>query len=91
MVIKAVCVAGLGSSLLIEMNVRSVMDKLNIDYEEVSHTNLSSFSPAGVDLIVVGADIASSIDFPEDKKIVLTNLLSSSELEEKLKKYFKIA
>ncbi|MEE3928086.1 PTS sugar transporter subunit IIB [Mycoplasmopsis ciconiae] len=90
MIIKTVCGSGLGSSLLVEMNVKSVMDKLGLDYDEVSHTNISSFNANQADLVVVGADVAPALDFPEDKKIVLLNILSKQELEDKLKKYFKI-
>ncbi|WP_027333954.1 PTS sugar transporter subunit IIB [Mycoplasma elephantis] len=88
--IKTVCGSGLGSSLLVEMNVKSVLDKLGVQYDSCEDTNISSFSAHGVDLIVVGADIAEALEFPEEHKIVLKNILSKVELEEKLRKYFKI-
>ncbi|UVD81824.1 PTS sugar transporter subunit IIB [Mycoplasma iguanae] len=87
--IKCVCGSGLGSSLLMEINVKSVLDSMGIQYESVEHTNISSFSKEGVDLIVVGADVAPALDFPEEDKIILTNILSKQELEEKLQKYFE--
>lgn len=90
MVIKTVCGSGLGSSLLVEMNVKSVLDSLGVEYESVEHTNVSSFSGNGVDYVVVGADIAPALDFPEERKIVLVNILSKQELTEKLKKVLKI-
>ncbi|EFF41190.1 PTS sugar transporter subunit IIB [Mycoplasmopsis alligatoris] len=90
MVIKTVCGSGLGSSLLVEMNVKSVLDSLGVEYDSVEHTNISNFSGAGVDYVVVGADVAPTIEFPEDKKIVLLNILSKKELEEKLKIALKL-
>ncbi|WP_434337000.1 PTS galactitol transporter subunit IIB [Mesomycoplasma conjunctivae] len=88
--IKCVCGSGLGSSLLLEMNVKMVLDKLNIDYESVEHTNISSFNAQGVDYVVVGADVAPTLEFDASKMVVLTNILSKEELEEKLKKVLKI-
>ncbi|MGZ9413650.1 PTS sugar transporter subunit IIB [Mycoplasma sp. 480] len=88
--IRCVCGSGLGSSLLLEMNVKSVLDKLGVDYESVEHTNISSFSKNGVDYVVVGADVAPTLDFPKEKMVVLTNILSKDELEKKLKELLKI-
>lgn len=88
--IRCVCGSGLGSSLLMEMNVKSVLDSLGVEYESVEHTNISSFNRNGIDLIVVGADVAPVLDFPKEKMIVLTNILSKQELEEKIISYFKL-
>lgn len=90
MVIQTVCGSGLGSSLLVEMNVKLVLDGLGIKYDSVEHTNISNFTGVGVDYVVVGADVAPVLDFPEEKKVVLTNILSKTELEEKLLKVLKI-
>ncbi|WP_027120551.1 PTS sugar transporter subunit IIB [Mycoplasmopsis lipofaciens] len=85
MVIKTVCGSGLGSSLLVEINVKSVLDSLGVEYDSVEHTNISNFNARGVDWVVVGADVAPTLEFPEEKKIILTNILSKAELTEKLK------
>lgn len=90
MVIKTVCGSGLGSSLLVAMNVQAALDKLGVDYESVEHTNVSSFQKAGVDYVVCGLDVAPAIDFPEEKKLKLKNILSKDELEIGLKKLLKI-
>ncbi|ADE20031.1 PTS sugar transporter subunit IIB [Mycoplasma crocodyli] len=90
MVIKTVCGSGLGSSLLVEMNVKMVLDSLGVEYDEVEHTNISNFNANGVDYVVVGVDVAPTIEFPEERKIVLLNILSKKELEEKLKAVLKI-
>ncbi|MDW2834366.1 PTS sugar transporter subunit IIB [Mesomycoplasma ovipneumoniae] len=88
--IKCVCGSGLGSSLLLEMNVKFVLDKLNVNYDSVEHTNISSFNSRGVDLVVVGADVAPSLDFDKEKMVILTNILSKEELESKLKIALKL-
>ncbi|MGZ9763130.1 PTS sugar transporter subunit IIB [Mycoplasma sp. AC1221] len=82
---RCVCGSGLGSSLLLEMNVKSVLDSLGVEYDSVEHTNISSFSKNGVDYVVVGADVAPALDFPKERMVVLTNILSKTELETKLK------
>ncbi|VEU71311.1 PTS system galactitol-specific enzyme IIB component [Mesomycoplasma ovipneumoniae] len=88
--IKCVCGSGLGSSLLLEMNVKFVLDKLNVNYDSVEHTNISSFNSRGVDLVVIGADVAPSLDFDREKMVILTNILSKEELETKLKIALKL-
>ncbi|WNM16824.1 PTS sugar transporter subunit IIB [Mesomycoplasma ovipneumoniae] len=88
--IKCVCGSGLGSSLLLEMNVKFALDKLNVNYDSVEHTNISSFNSRGVDLVVIGADVAPSLDFDKEKMVILTNILSKEELESKLKIALKL-
>ncbi|MDQ0513959.1 PTS system ascorbate-specific IIB component [Mycoplasmoides fastidiosum] len=88
--IKCVCGSGLGSSLLLEMNVKSVLEKLGIKYESVEHTNISSFNGIDVDFIVIGADVASSLNYPHEKMVLITNILSKEEVETKLKTFLKL-
>ena len=89
MIIKTVCGSGLGSSLLVAMNIRSVLDEYSVKYEEVEHTNISSFSKNGVDWVVCGKDVAPTLDIEEEKKIILDNILSKEELTKKLKEKLK--
>ncbi|TNK82511.1 PTS galactitol transporter subunit IIB [Mycoplasmopsis pullorum] len=90
MVIQTVCGSGLGSSLLVEMNTKMVLDSLGVEYDSVEHTNVSSFTGNGVDYVVVGADVAPALDFPEERKIVLLNILSKDELTQKLKEKLEL-
>ena len=90
MVIKTVCGSGLGSSLLVEMNVKEVLQKLGVNFDLVEHTNISSFSKHGVDYVVCGLDVAPLIDFPKEKMLKLKNILSKEELETGLKKLLNI-
>ncbi len=89
MVIKTVCGSGLGSSLLVEMNIKSILDEHNVEYESVEHTNISSFSSTNVDYVVCGIDVAPAINIDEDKKIILKNILSKEELTKKLREKIK--
>ena len=89
MVIKTVCGSGLGSSLLVEMNIKSILDEHNVEYESVEHTNISSFSSTNVDYVVCGIDVAPAINIDENKKIILKNILSKEELTKKLREKIK--
>ena len=85
--IMAVCGSGLGSSFLVEMNIKKVLVKIGVE-AEVEHSDLSSATPGTADLFVMGKDIAESASVPEDKLIVLNNIVEMVELEEKLRKWF---
>lgn len=85
--ICTVCGMGLGSSLIVEMNVKNVLNELNISENDVlvTHKNLNSYSPAdGFDFIICGVDLADSIDAGNGKKIVLNNLMDKEELKSKI-------
>ncbi len=86
--IMAVCGSGLGSSFLVEMNIKKVLVKIGVE-AEVEHSDLSSATPGAADLFVMGKDIAESARMPEDKVIVLNNIVDMVELEDKLRKRFE--
>lgn len=85
--IMCCCGSGLGSSLMVRLNVEKAIKKLGISDVEVLHSSLSDVSPGSADLFVVGSDLA---DFTKDFPIVilLENIMSLPELEEKLAKVF---
>ena len=86
--IMAVCGSGLGSSFLVEMNIKKVLAKIGVE-AEVEHSDLSSATPGAADLFVMGKDIAKRARMPEDKVIVLNNIVDMVELEDKLRKRFE--
>ncbi|MCT4707002.1 PTS sugar transporter subunit IIB [Enterobacteriaceae bacterium H11S18] len=87
MKIMAICGSGLGSSFMVEMNIKKVLKKLNIE-AEVEHSDLSSATPGAADLFVMAKDIAESASVPDDKLVVLTSIIDINELENKLSAYF---
>lgn len=86
MKIMAVCGSGLGSSFMVEMNIKKVLKKLNIQ-AEVSHSDLSSATFDAADVFVMTKDIASSSGLPADKLIILNNIIDINDLEAKLVEY----
>ncbi len=87
MKIMAICGSGLGSSFMVEMNIKKVLKKMNIE-AEVEHSDLSSATPGAADLFVMAKDIAASASVPDSKLVVLTNIIDINELENKLSAYF---
>lgn len=88
MKIMAVCGHGIGSSFMMEMNIKKVLTKLGIE-AEVEHTDLASVSPDDADIFVMGKDIASSAtSLPQDRIVIVTNIVSAAEFENKLSEYF---
>lgn len=82
------CGSGLGSSMMVEMNIEKALKKLGITGVSAGHTSLSEVSPASADLFVVGKDIAPQLkDYP--RVVVLQKIMSMNELTEKLEKAFK--
>ena len=84
---------GLGSSLIVEMNVKAVLNdlKLSDDQVYVTHKNLNSFSPADdFDYVICGMDLTDSITVSPEKKIVLNNIMDKDELKAKIQGVLKI-
>lgn len=51
--------SGLGSSLMVEMNVQDVLKDLGVDGIEVEHSTVSDVMPGAADLFIVGRDLGS--------------------------------
>ena len=77
MKIMAICGSGLGSSFMVEMNIKKVLKKLEIE-AEVEHSDLSSATPGAADLFVMAKDIAASASVPESQLVVSTISLIST-------------
>lgn len=88
MKIMAVCGAGLGSSFMMEMNIKKVLKNLNIT-ADVEHSDLGSVTPDAADVFVMCRDIAYSANLPESKLIVVNSIIDIKELEAKISDYFQ--
>lgn len=87
MKIMAICGSGLGSSFMVEMNIKKVLKKMGVE-ADVEHSDLSSAIPSDADLFVMAKDIAASASIPDNQLIVITNIIDINELETKLRAYF---
>ena len=81
--IMCCCGSGLGSSLLVRMNVEKAVKELGFSGIDVQHSSLSSAVNGAADLFVIGKDLEASAGELENK-IILDNILDMEELKSKL-------
>lgn len=85
--IMCCCGQGLGSSMIVGMNVEKALKKLGITGVSVEHTAIGEITQGSADLFVIGADLAPQMTSYENK-IVLNQLMDMNEIETKLKEAF---
>lgn len=83
MKILVCCGSGLGSSFMIEMNIKKVLKEMGVE-AEVSHSDLSSASGIKADIYVGTRDIASQLTSLGGVVVSLNNMIDKKELQEKL-------
>ncbi|SDW06368.1 PTS system IIB component, L-Asc family [Marinococcus luteus] len=83
--ILVVCGNGLGSSMMVEMNVNSILKEMN-EEAEVSHTDLTTAKTESADLYIGSADILGNLDDGTRNIALLNNLLDKKELRDALEK-----
>ncbi|MDK2824725.1 MAG: ascorbate system component [Clostridia bacterium] len=82
--ILTVCGVGVGSSLMLKANVRELLDKYKIS-AKITNTDMTTARANEADIVITTPDIYKSIKGIKTKKIVLlNNMVSMKELEEKL-------
>lgn len=87
--IMCACGSGLGSSLMVQMNIDDVLRDLGKTDVTVDHTTISDVVPGAADLFVIGRDLENFVsDIPEDQKVILVNIVDKDELKTKLKEKF---
>lgn len=84
MKILVVCGNGLGSSLIMEMNVKKALGNLGID-AEVGHTDLATSKTETADFFLGSPEIVEQLDNGARKIIPVRNIFSVPEVEEALK------
>lgn len=87
MKIMVVCGNGLGSSFIMELNVKKALKELG-KTAEVDHTDLTSAKSVQADLFIVAADIMSQLEDGNRTIINLENMMSIPEIKTKLEPHF---
>lgn len=85
MKILTICGSGLGTSFMVEMNIKEILSELGVTGVEVSHSDLSSATPDAADVFFLAKDIAEG-GTHLGEVIVLDNIIDKDELKEKLVK-----
>ncbi|NLQ13879.1 PTS sugar transporter subunit IIB [Olsenella sp. KGMB02461] len=87
--IMCACGSGLGSSLMVQMNIDDVLRDLGKTDVTVDHTTISDVVPGAADLFVIGRDLENFVtDIPEEQKVILVNIVDKDELKTKLQEKF---
>lgn len=83
---KILCVCGLGqgTSLILRMNVESVLRELGVS-ADVEHTDVSSASGMSVDHIITSNELAQSLQGHSANIVIVNNYFDLNEIKEKLK------
>lgn len=82
------CGSGLGTSFVMEMNVKKALANLNISGVEVEHSTIDDVMPGAADLFVCSADLLPNAE-KAGKAIGLTNMVAVKEIQEKLQAVFE--
>ncbi|NPV44112.1 MAG: PTS sugar transporter subunit IIB [Firmicutes bacterium] len=83
MKILVVCGSGLGSSFLIETNIKKVLKELGVE-AQVDHADLGSAKGYGADILVGTKDIAVQLEGKAKKVVSLNNMLDMEDMKNKL-------
>ncbi len=83
------CSNGLGSSMMVQMSIETLLKEHNLTHITVMHCSLSTLFPNPFDLVIVGQDLEGQVK-EYDRSIVLHNLIDRQELKEKLSKYLQL-
>lgn len=90
--IMCCCGSGLGSSMLVRMNVEKTLQKIGVSGVSVTHSSLSDAAEGAAegaaDLFVVGKDLENFVkQLP--RVVILDNIMDKTELENKLRTEFE--
>lgn len=81
--IMVVCGNGLGSSFIMELNVKKALKELG-KTAEVDHTDLTSAKSEQADIFIGAADIMGQLDDGNRTIVNLENMMSIPEIKSKL-------
>ncbi|MBU9713979.1 PTS sugar transporter subunit IIB [Evansella tamaricis] len=79
--ILVVCGNGLGSSFIVEMNVKAILKELGIE-AEVSHTDLTTSKTEPADYYLGAADLLENLEDGKRNVIKLNNIMDKKELRQ---------
>lgn len=84
--ILCVCGLGQGSSLILRMNVETVLREMGIS-ADVDNTDVSSAASMQSDYIITSNELAETLQGARSNIIVVNNYFDKEEIREALEKY----
>ncbi len=86
--IMCFCGSGLGTSFVMEMNVKKALTNLGITGVEVEHSTIDDVMPGAADLFVCSQDLLPNAE-KAGKAIGVKNMVAVAEIQEKLQAVFE--
>jgi ascorbate PTS system EIIB component len=80
MKILAVCGLGIGTSLILKMNIETVLRDLGIK-ANVEHMDVSAAKTAHADLIITSSELAATLGEHPAKVLIVNNYFDSEEIK----------
>lgn len=81
--VLVVCGNGLGSSFIMEMNVKKALNELGKE-PELSHTDLASSKTEQADIYLGAEDIMHNLEDGTRQIVTLQNVMNIEEIKEKI-------
>jgi PTS system ascorbate-specific IIB component len=88
MKILVVCGNGLGSSFIMELNVKKALGELGKE-AEVDHTDLTTARTEKADVYIGAKDIIAQLDDGTRTVVALENMMNIEEIKTKISKHLK--
>jgi len=86
--ILTVCGFGVGTSLLLKMNVQEVLKKLDIE-ADIEHVDLTLADSSDADLIFTSKELSGQLSNIDREIIVIDNFMDLNEISDKLQAYLR--
>ena len=83
MKILTVCGLGMGSSLILRMNVETVLKKHGVE-ANVEHMDVSAAASSNADLVITNAELVDNIQHLTCPVVVVNNYIDANEITQAL-------
>ena len=83
MKILTVCGLGMGSSLILRMNVETVLKKHGVE-ANVEHMDVSAAASANADLVITNAELVGNLQHLSCPVVVVNNYIDTNEVTQAL-------
>lgn len=83
MKILTVCGLGMGSSLILKMNVESVLKQHGIQ-ASVEHMDVSSAASASADVVITNAELVDNLQHMSCPVVIVNNYIDNKEIAQAL-------
>lgn len=89
MKVVAVCGMGIGTSVMLKMNIEKALEDLGVTDVDVEAADISTAKGAasGADLVLTSDELAEQLEGIDTPVVVVDNFFDMAEITEKLREY----